>query len=112
MLFYLLWYFEIELLLVLKNNCGVEENCVCYLDYGVQFNKFMYQCMMKDDYIILFSFLDVLGFYDVFFVDQFKFEELYVKYEQDELICKKCIKVMELFSLFMQECVSIGCIYL
>lgn len=44
-LFYFLWYIEVELLLVFKNNCGVEENCVCKFDYGVQFNCYMYQCL-------------------------------------------------------------------
>ncbi|HBY40595.1 MAG TPA: ribonucleotide-diphosphate reductase subunit alpha, partial [Alteromonas sp.] len=71
-----------------------------------------YQRMMKDDYITLFSPSDVPGLYDAFFADQPKFEELYVKYEQDESIRKKRIKAMELFSLFMQERASTGRIYL
>jgi ribonucleoside-diphosphate reductase alpha chain len=111
-LFYPLWHMEVESLLVLKNNRGVEENRVRHLDYGVQFNKLMYQRMMKDDYITLFSPSDVPGLYDVFFADQPKFEELYVKYEQDESIRKKRIKAMELFGLFMQERASTGRIYL
>lgn len=111
-LFYPLWHLEVESLLVLKNNRGVEENRVRHLDYGVQFNKLMYQRMMKDDYITLFSPSDVPGLYDAFFADQPKFEELYVKYEQDESIRKKRIKAMELFGLFMQERASTGRIYL
>lgn len=111
-LFYPLWHMEVESLLVLKNNRGVEENRVRHLDYGVQFNKLMYQRMMKDDYITLFSPSDVSGLYDAFFADQDKFEQLYVQYEQDESIRKKRIKAMELFSLFMQERASTGRIYL
>lgn len=111
-LFYPLWHMEVESLLVLKNNRGVEENRVRHLDYGVQFNKLMYQRMMKDDYITLFSPSDVPGLYDAFFADQAEFETLYVKYEQDESIRKKRIKAMELFSLFMQERASTGRIYL
>lgn len=111
-LFYPLWHMEVESLLVLKNNRGVEENRVRHLDYGVQFNKLMYQRMMKDDYITLFSPSDVPGLYDAFFADQDKFEQLYVQYEQDESIRKKRIKAMELFSLFMQERASTGRIYL
>ncbi len=111
-LFYPLWHMEVESLLVLKNNRGVEENRVRHLDYGVQFNKLMYQRMMKDGYITLFSPSDVPGLYDAFFADQNKFEELYVKYEQDDSIRKKQIKAMELFSLFMQERASTGRIYL
>lgn len=111
-LFYPLWHMEVESLLVLKNNRGVEENRVRHLDYGVQFNKLMYQRMMKDGYISLFSPSDVPGLYDAFFADQDKFEELYVKYENDDSIRKKQIKAMELFSLFMQERASTGRIYL
>lgn len=111
-LFYPLWHMEVESLLVLKNNRGVEENRVRHLDYGVQFNKLMYQRMMKDGYITLFSPSDVPGLYDAFFADQEKFEALYVQYENDPSIRKKQIKAMELFSLFMQERASTGRIYL
>ena len=41
-LFYPIWHLEVESLLVLKNNRGVEENRVRHLDYGVQINKLMY----------------------------------------------------------------------
>tara|TARA_B100001245_G_C22894301_1_gene431414 strand:- start:5663 stop:7954 length:2292 start_codon:yes stop_codon:yes gene_type:complete len=111
-LFYPAWHLEVESLLVLKNNRGVEENRVRHLDYGVQFNKLMYQRMIKDGVITLFSPSDVPDMYDAFFADQEKFEELYVKYENDDSIRKKQIKAMELFSLFMQERASTGRIYL
>ncbi|WP_088328673.1 class 1a ribonucleoside-diphosphate reductase subunit alpha [Lacimicrobium sp. SS2-24] len=111
-LFYPLWHLEVESLLVLKNNRGVEENRVRHLDYGVQFNKLMYQRLIKDEHITLFSPSDVPGLYDAFFADQDKFEQLYIKYEQDPGIRKKQIKAVELFSLFMQERASTGRIYL
>ncbi|REL35329.1 class 1a ribonucleoside-diphosphate reductase subunit alpha [Thalassotalea euphylliae] len=111
-LFYPLWHLEVESLLVLKNNRGVEENRVRHLDYGVQFNKLMYQRLIKGESITLFSPSDVPGLYDAFFEDQDKFEELYVKYEQDESIRKKRIKAIELFGLFAQERASTGRIYL
>ena len=111
-LFYPIWHLEVESLLVLKNNRGVEENRVRHLDYGVQFNKLMYTRLIKGQDITLFSPSDVPGLYDAFFADQDKFEALYVKYEQDESIRKKSIKAMELVSLFMQERASTGRIYL
>jgi len=110
-LFYPLWHLEVESLLVLKNNRGVEENRVRHLDYGVQFNRTMYQRLIKDDYITLFSPSDVPGLYDAFFEDQDEFERLYQQYEQDESISKKRIKAIELFGLFMQERASTGRIY-
>jgi len=111
-LFYPLWHLEVESLLVLKNNRGVEENRVRHLDYGVQFNKLMYTRLIKGESITLFSPSDVPGLYDAFFEDQAKFEELYVKYEADDSIRKKCIKAIELFTLFAQERASTGRIYL
>ena len=111
-LFYPLWHLEVESLLVLKNNRGVEENRVRHLDYGVQFNKVMYQRLIKGGHITLFSPSDVPGLYDAFFEDQDKFEELYIQYENDESIRKKRIKAIELFTLFAQERASTGRIYL
>ncbi|MEP1382584.1 MAG: class 1a ribonucleoside-diphosphate reductase subunit alpha [Paraglaciecola sp.] len=111
-LFYPLWHLEIESLLVLKNNRGVEENRVRHLDYGVQFNKLMYTRLIKDQHITLFSPSDTPGLYDAFFADQDEFERLYLQYEQDDSIRKEQIKAIELFSLFMQERASTGRIYL
>lgn len=111
-LFYPLWHLEVESLLVLKNNRGVEENRVRHLDYGIQFNRTMYQRLIKDDYITLFSPSDTPGLYDAFFADQDEFERLYVQYENDENIRKKRVKAVDLFSLFMQERAGTGRIYL
>ncbi|MEI6895210.1 MAG: class 1a ribonucleoside-diphosphate reductase subunit alpha [Colwellia sp.] len=111
-LFYPLWHLEVESLLVLKNNRGVEENRVRHLDYGVQFNKLMYQRLIKGGSITLFSPSDVPGLYDAFFEDQQEFERLYQQYENDESIRKKRIKAVELFTLFAQERASTGRIYL
>ncbi len=111
-LFYPMWHLEVESLLVLKNNRGVEENRVRHLDYGVQLNKLMYTRLLKGGNITLFSPSDVPGLYDAFFEDQETFEALYVKYENDDNINKKTIKAMELFSILMQERASTGRIYI
>jgi len=111
-LFYPMWHLEVENLLVLKNNRGVEENRVRHLDYGVQLNKVMYERLIKGQNITLFSPSDTPGLYDAFFEDQAKFEELYVKYENDDSIRKQSIKAMELFSMLMQERASTGRIYI
>lgn len=111
-LFYPIWHLEVESLLVLKNNRGVDENRVRHIDYGVQFCRLMYQRLIKNDYITLFSPSDVPGLYDAFFSDQELFEELYVKYENDDRIRKKRLKASDLFSQFMQERANTGRIYL
>lgn len=111
-LFYPLWHLEVESLLVLKNNRGVEDNRIRHLDYGVQINKLMYQRLIKNESISLFSPSDVPGLYDAFFEDQAEFERLYLAYEQDTNVRKQQIKATELFSLLMQERASTGRIYI
>ncbi|MUJ23194.1 class 1a ribonucleoside-diphosphate reductase subunit alpha [Aliivibrio fischeri] len=111
-LFYPIWHREVESLLVLKNNRGVEENRVRHMDYGVQINKLMYTRLIKGGNISLFSPSDVPGLYDAFFADQVEFERLYEQYEQDTSIKRETVKAIELFSLLMQERASTGRIYI
>ena len=110
--YYPLWHLEVESLLVLKNNRGVEDNRVRHMDYGVQINKLMYQRLIKGGEITLFSPHDVPDLYEAFFADQGKFEKLYLKYEQDPTINKRTVKAIELFSTLMQERASTGRIYI
>lgn len=111
-LFYPMWHREVESLLVLKNNRGVEENRVRHLDYGVQMNKLMYTRAIKGQNISLFSPDAVPGLYDAFFADQALFEKLYVEAENNHAIDKKVVKAMELFTSLMGERASTGRIYI
>lgn len=111
-LFYPLWHLEVESLLVLKNNRGVEENRVRHLDYGVQINRLMYQRLIKGENITLFSPHDIPGLYDAFFADQEEFERLYTEYEANDSIRKRSIPAVDLFSLMMQERAGTGRIYI
>ena len=110
--FYPLWHLEVESLLVLKNNRGVEENRVRHMDYGVQINRLMYQRLIQGGNITLFSPSDAPGLYDAFFADQAEFERLYLQYEKDPAIRKRQMKAVELFSLLMQERAGTGRIYI
>ena len=109
---YPIWHLEVQDMLVLKNNRGVDDNRARHLDYSVQISKLFYQRLIKKENITLFSPSDVPGLYDSFFADQDKFEELYVKYEQDESIRKLSVPAVELFSTLMQERASTGRIYI
>ena len=111
-LYYPIWHLEVEDLLVLKNNKGVEDNRVRHMDYGVQFNKLMYERLIKGENITLFSPNDVPELYEAFFTDQDKFQELYEKAERMTSIRKKSMPAIELFSSFMQERKDTGRIYL
>lgn len=107
-----LWHYEIEDLLVLKNNKGTDENRVRNMDYSIQFNKVMYERLLTGGNITLFSPHDVPDLYDAFFVDNDRFRELYEQYESNPNIRKKSISALELFSAFLQERKDTGRIYL
>ena len=111
-LFYPMWHLEVEDLIVLKNNRGVEENRVRHMDYGVQINKLLYTRLIKGGNITLFSPSDVEGLYDAFFEDQDLFEKLYLEAEANSNIRKKTVKAVDLFSSLMQERASTGRIYI
>ena len=111
-LYYPIWHYEVEDLLVLKNNKGTEDNRVRHMDYGVQFNKLMYERLIAGENITLFSPSDVPGLYNAFFEDQDKFRELYEKAERNTRLRKKVIPALELFSIFMNERKNTGRIYL
>ena len=111
-LYYPIWHLEVEDLLVLKNNKGTEDNRVRHMDYGVQFNKLMYERLISGGNITLFSPHDVPGLYESFFADQDKFKELYEQAERKTSIRKKTIPAIDLFSSFVQERKDTGRIYL
>ena len=110
--YYPIWHLEVEDMLVLKNNKGTEDNRVRQMDYGVQFNKLMYERLIQGGNITLFSPHDLPEMYDAFFNDQDRFKELYEKAERSTKIRKKVISAGELFGKFMQERKDTGRIYL
>jgi ribonucleoside-diphosphate reductase alpha chain len=111
-LYYPIWHLEIEDMLVLKNNKGTEDNRVRHMDYGVQFNKLMYERLLTGGDITLFSPQDVPGLYHAFYADQDKFKELYESAERNTRLRKKTIKAVDLFSQFVQERKDTGRVYL
>tara|TARA_B100000683_G_scaffold277297_1_gene335035 strand:+ start:2612 stop:4942 length:2331 start_codon:yes stop_codon:yes gene_type:complete len=107
-----LWHYEIQDLLVLKNNKGTEDNRVRKLDYSIQLNKLMYERFLGGKDITLFSPHEVPDLYEAFFSDQAKFEKLYTKYEKDNSIRKKTVPAMELFGDMLRERAETGRIYI
>jgi len=111
-LYYPIWHFEVEDLLVLKNNKGTEDNRVRHIDYGVQFNKLMYERLISGGNITLFSPHDVPEMFEAFYANQERFKELYETAERNTRLRKKTIRASELFGAFMEERKNTGRIYL
>ena len=105
------WHYEIEDIIVLKNNGGTEDNRVRKLDYSIQFSKLFYERFMKNEMVTLFSPHEVPDLMESFGLSQF--DELYTKYEADRSIkYKRKIKASTLMSLFIKERTETGRIYL
>ena len=103
-LYYPIWHLEVENLLVLKNNKGVDENRIRHLDYGIQINDLMIERLIKNDYITLFSPEIMAGaLYESYFKNADEFRELYEQLEKDPTVRKKRIKALELFETFFTE---------
>ena len=111
-LYYPIWHLEVEDLLVLKNNKGTEDNRVRHMDYGVQFNKVMYERLLSNGDITLFSPHDVPEMYEAFFADVDQFRTLYERAERNTRLRKRTVRAIDLFSSFMQERKDTGRIYL
>ena len=109
---YPFWHKEIMEILVLKNNTGNELNRVRRMDHSIQLCRLFYRRFISKDNITLFSPNDVTDLYDAFGYDNDKFEELYLKYENDDTISKISIPSVELMNLLLQERLENGRIYI
>jgi ribonucleoside-diphosphate reductase alpha chain len=105
------WHYEIEDILVLKNNAGTDDNRVRKLDYSIQFSHLFFDRLVKNEDITLFSPDECKGLYDAF-GDNEKFDELYLKYENAYSIkFKKKIPARKLAEVFARERLETGRIY-
>ena len=103
--------YEIEDIVVLKNNSGTEENRARKLDYSIGISKLFYQRWLNNGHITLFSSHECPDLFNSFGTE--KFDELYLKYEQDDkLTFKKKISARNLFDLITKERIETGRIYI
>ena len=105
-----IWHQEIEDIIVLKNNKGTEDNRVRKLDYSIQISGLFYQRFIENSTITLFSPHNVPDLYDAFGTDAF--DELYVKYENDNSIPKKVVRAQELVLDLLKERAETGRLYI
>ena len=105
------WHYEIEDIIVLKNNAGTDDNRVRKLDYSIQFNKLFYERFIKNEDITLFSPEETGGLYSSM-NDNEDFKKLYEKYENSRQIkMKKKINARKLAEIFTKERLETGRIY-
>ena len=105
------WHYEIDDVVVLKNNAGTDDNRVRKLDYTVGLSKLFYDRVIKNEDVTLFSphivphLMDAWGTPD--------FDAIYLDCENDKKIKqKKKISARKLFSLIVKERVETGRIYI
>lgn len=96
-MFFPVWHYDFEELIVLKNNAGTEETRVRHLDYGVVTSKYFWKRFKNGESITLFDPNDVPDLYEAYYSNQDEFVRLYEKYEKDESIKKKFYASDEIF---------------
>lgn len=105
------WHYEIEDVVVLKNNAGTDDNRVRKLDYTIGMSKLFYDRVIKNEDVTLFSPHEVPELFAAWGTN--KFNKLYEECEANKKIkTKKKISARKLFSLIIKERVETGRIYI
>jgi len=111
--FYPIWHYQFDDLIVLKNNQGTEETRVRHMDYGVVLSAFFWKRFKNKENITFFDPNEVPELYEAFYQNTAKFEELYVKYEKRKDLRKKTMSAEEVFKGgILKERTDTGRIYL
>ena len=105
------WHYEIDDVVVLKNNAGTDDNRVRKLDYTVGMSKLFYDRVIRNEDVTLFSPHEVPHLYEAWGTKHFN--KVYEECEVDKKIkIKKKISARKLFSLIVKERVETGRIYI
>jgi ribonucleoside-diphosphate reductase alpha chain len=111
--FYPIWHYQFDDLIVLKNNQGTEETRVRHMDYGVVLSAFFWKRFKNKENITFFDPNEVPELYEAFYQNTAKFEELYVKYEKRKDLRRKVMSAEEVFKGgILKERTDTGRIYL
>jgi ribonucleoside-diphosphate reductase alpha chain len=106
------WHYEIEDIVMLKNNAGTDDNRVRKLDYSVQFNKLFYERLINNEDITLMSPAETGSLYSAMGDDYEVFKRIYEKYENNRNVkMKKKISARKLAEIFTKERLETGRIY-
>ena len=111
--FYPIWHYQFDDLIVIKNNQGTDETRVRQMDYGVVLNAFFWKRFKEKKDITFFDPNEVPDLYQAFYSNTALFEDLYVKYEKQPGLRKKTMSAEEVFQGgILKERSDTGRIYL
>jgi ribonucleoside-diphosphate reductase alpha chain len=111
--FYPIWHYQFDDLIVLKNNQGTDETRVRFMDYGVVLSSFFWRRFKNKEQITFFDPNEVPELYEAFYKNTKLFEELYVKYERRRDLRKKSMAAEDVFKGgILKERTDTGRIYL
>jgi ribonucleoside-diphosphate reductase alpha chain len=111
--FYPIWHYQFDDLIVLKNNQGTEETRVRHMDYGVVLSAFFWRRFKNRENITFFDPNEVPDLYEAFYKNTVLFEELYVRYEKRKDLRKKVMAAEDVFKGgILKERTDTGRIYL
>jgi len=112
-IFYPIWHYQFDDLIVLKNNQGTEETRVRFMDYGVVLSNFFWKRFKNKENITFFDPNEVPDLYEAFYKNTTLFEELYVRYEKRKDLRKKTMNAEDVFKGgILKERTDTGRIYL
>lgn len=92
-----IWHYQFDDLIVLKNNQGTEETRVRHMDYGVVLSAFFWRRFKNKENITFFDPNEVPELYEAFYKNTQQFEEMYVKYEKRKDLRTKTMSAEEVF---------------
>ena len=111
--FYPIWHYQFDDLIVLKNNQGTEETRVRHMDYGVVLSAFFWRRFKNKENITFFDPNEVPDLYEAFYKDSDQFEKLYTEYEKRSDLRKKSMAAEDVFKGgILKERTDTGRIYL
>ena len=108
-----IWHYQFDDLIVLKNNQGTEETRVRHMDYAVVMSALFWRRFKNKENITFFDPNEVPDLYEAFYRDIDVFDELYVKYEKRKDLRTKVMSAEEVFKGgILKERTDTGRIYL
>jgi len=108
-----IWHYQFDDLIVLKNNQGTEETRVRHLDYAVVMSALFWRRLKNKQMITFFDPNQVPELYEAFYSDTDLFDIMYAKYETRKDLRVKVMSAEEVFKGgILKERTDTGRIYL